>query len=252
MAEKTVSIIIPAYNVERYISDAVCSCIAQTYQNIEIIVIDDGSTDTTPAIIKELCSDVRVRYIRQDNNERSAARNRGLKEAVGNFIQFLDADDILYPDKLEKQVEFLNEYPDYDFVYCKSDFMNDKGLVNASVLYSEYEGIITPELLRGNFIPIHSMLSRRNGVYFNTSRTLLEDWEYWIFATFYKKVGLVRDKLCGVRQHTANSSADKKEMIKGEISLYKKILKDSRLKSYRMIIVVGLVKRYISLLRMPG
>lgn len=249
MSDKTVSIIIPTYNAESYIGSAVESCISQTYKDIEIIVVDDGSTDSTPEIMRKLCSDYRVKYIRQDNTERSAARNRGLSEAVGCFIQFLDSDDMLYPDKIESQVRFLDKNSDYDFVYCRSEFIDCMGVALSNELYDEHDGLITSKILRGNFIPIHAMLSRKNGVRFNPSRRLLEDWEYWVFATHGKKVGLIRDIMCIVRQHKSNSSSDKIAMIKGELSLYKSILCDSRMVKYRRVIIAGIIKRYIVLWR---
>lgn len=105
-----VSIIIPAYNAEPWIGEALASCIGQTWKNIEIIVVDDGSTDATPGIV-EAIEDSRLQLFQQKNAGAAAARNRGIQEALGELIQFLDADDILSPDKLERQVEALSEEP---------------------------------------------------------------------------------------------------------------------------------------------
>ena len=97
-----VSIIIPCWNAEQYVSEAIESALGQTYPNAEVIVIDDGSTDNSLDIIRSFAS--RVRWATGPNRGGSAARNRGLALAQGEFIQFLDADDLLYPDKLAKQV----------------------------------------------------------------------------------------------------------------------------------------------------
>lgn len=101
-----VSIIVPAFNAEAYIGATLDSCLAQTLNDIEIIVVDDGSTDRTAEIVSSY-SDPRIRVVRQENMGVSAARNRALEGALGRYIQFLDADDILDPRKLEHQVAAL-------------------------------------------------------------------------------------------------------------------------------------------------
>ena len=101
-----VSVIIPAYNTGEYVADAINSVIRQTLLNTEIIVVDDGSTDNTIGMIKNI-DDPRIRLIEADHQGASAARNRGLNEATGEYIQFLDSDDILSPDKIEMQLEVL-------------------------------------------------------------------------------------------------------------------------------------------------
>jgi glycosyltransferase involved in cell wall biosynthesis len=101
-----VSILIPAYNVEQWIAETLESALAQTWQNKEIIVVNDGSKDNTLAVVKRFESAI-VKVINQENQGQSAAENRALKEAQGNFIAYLDADDLLAPDKIERQVHFL-------------------------------------------------------------------------------------------------------------------------------------------------
>jgi len=103
-----ISVIIPAYNAERWIDQTIRSVTTQTWKDVEIIVVDDGSTDRTAEIASGSDAE-RVRVIRQSNSGSGAARNRGLSEARGEFIQFLDADDILGPDKLARQMEALGK-----------------------------------------------------------------------------------------------------------------------------------------------
>ncbi|HNS13774.1 MAG TPA: glycosyltransferase family 2 protein [Syntrophorhabdaceae bacterium] len=109
-----VSIVIPTYNYADYLPTAIASCLQQTYRNIEIIVVDDGSTDNTPAVVEGFRD--RVRSIRQANQGVSSARNRGLEEARGSFITFLDADDSLTTDSIEMRVRVLTENDDAGFV----------------------------------------------------------------------------------------------------------------------------------------
>src|SRR5258705_7642709 len=103
-----VSVIVPSYYASRYISETLESFLSQTYRNFEVIVIDDGSKDNTPDIVADYARrDSRIRQVNQPNAGVGAARNRGLEEASGAFIAPLDADDVWYPQKLEKQVASL-------------------------------------------------------------------------------------------------------------------------------------------------
>src|SRR3989304_595361 len=103
-----VSVIIPTYNTAHYIAPAVESVLGQTYQDTEIIVVDDGSTDNTRTVLTPYMD--RIQYIVQDNKGRSEARNRGIHQSQGEFIAFLDADDLWLPDKLSQQVAALDEH----------------------------------------------------------------------------------------------------------------------------------------------
>jgi glycosyltransferase involved in cell wall biosynthesis len=105
-----VSCIIPVYNGERFLAEAVESILAQTYQNLEIIIVDDGSTDGTASVAASFGD--RVRYVRQKNSGPAAARNRGLQEARGEFIGFLDADDLWAENKLQRQLAHFRARPE--------------------------------------------------------------------------------------------------------------------------------------------
>ncbi len=110
MDQPLVSIIIPAYNSEKYLAEAISSALDQTWPNKEIIIIDDGSTDGTLPIAREFESEM-VRLFYQENKGASGARNKGLQEAKGQFIQFLDGDDLLSPDKIAIQIDALLQNP---------------------------------------------------------------------------------------------------------------------------------------------
>src|ERR1035437_9168643 len=109
MPNPTVSVIIPAYNSAAYLEDAIQGVMAQTFRDIEIIVINDGSTDQTGNIMSAYAN--QVVYIRQKNQGPSAARNRGINQANGKYVAFLDADDLYWPDKMSLQVGYLEAHP---------------------------------------------------------------------------------------------------------------------------------------------
>ena len=126
-----VSVIIPTYNRAGLIGEAIESVRAQTYRPIEIIIADDGSTDDTEAVVGRFAESagegLNVRYVRQENQGAPAARNRGLLESRGEFIQFLDSDDLLHPDKLSAQVTAMRQEPEADYVFSGWEQVDGKG-----------------------------------------------------------------------------------------------------------------------------
>lgn len=143
-----VSIIIPAYNRARFLPETLDSVLVQSISDVECIVVDDGSTDGTKDIVERFCArDPRVRYLRQENRGPSAARNYGLTEARGRFIQFLDSDDIIVADKLAKQVKQLDSTKDLALSYC--DYR-----------YCSYDNV-NKTVSRDNFPPPRFVMQRR-------------------------------------------------------------------------------------------
>jgi glycosyltransferase involved in cell wall biosynthesis len=120
-----VSVIIPAYNAEKYIADAIQCVLNQTWRNIELIIVNDGSTDNTENVIRNFLEDKRITYITQANIGCSGAKNVGLSLTTGDFIQYLDADDILSLDKIEEQVKILHNEP-FTIAICKTKIFHEK------------------------------------------------------------------------------------------------------------------------------
>jgi glycosyltransferase involved in cell wall biosynthesis len=125
MSTPTISVIIPAYNAERYLDQALDSVFSQTLQDFECIVVDDGSTDSTSEIAARR---ERVRTLRQDNQGASAARNTGIGAARGEFLTFLDADDLWFPERLRIQLEFHRRRPEIDFSHVELEERVDEGI----------------------------------------------------------------------------------------------------------------------------
>lgn len=125
MADELVSVIVPCYNYSRFLPDVFCSLISQSYKEWECIVVDDGSVDDTRQITEFWSkSDSRIRYLFQEHQGLSAARNTGLREARGSLLQFLDADDLLESEKFKVQTQFLAENPATDLVYGNFEYFS--------------------------------------------------------------------------------------------------------------------------------
>ncbi len=122
--QKLVSVIIPAYNAEKFISETVGNVLNQSWKNLELIIINDGSTDNTSNILSSFSHDSRIRVVEQINQGCSAAKNTGLNYARGDFIQYLDADDILSEDKITQQIEALEDEP-FGIAVCKTVVFQD-------------------------------------------------------------------------------------------------------------------------------
>jgi glycosyltransferase involved in cell wall biosynthesis len=123
---KKVSVIIPVYNAEKYVAATIESVLSQTYANFEILIIDDGSPDNSIEVCQQF-TDPRIKIIHQENRGLPGARNTGIRHAQGDYLAFLDADDIWLPTKLEKHVNHLNNSPTVGISFCYSSFINQQG-----------------------------------------------------------------------------------------------------------------------------
>src|SRR5438093_7588070 len=154
-----VSVIIPVFNGERYIRQTIESVLAQTYNNFEILVIDDGSTDGTAEAVKEY--EKNLRYVRQGNGGASKARNQGIRFSQGKYIAFQDADDLWGREKLAIQVEFLEKNPDIGLVHCNCDGIDEEGRTFVRWKNSEREEGYYRLFMQGQAVAISSAMFRR-------------------------------------------------------------------------------------------
>lgn len=141
MAHDLVSVIVPTYNRSWCLARAVNSALTQTHANVEVLLVDDGSTDRTPEIVESLYrNEPRVQYIRQDNQGVSGARNTGIKAAQGDFVALLDSDDFWFPWKLEAQLAALRGLPEVGMVWTDMEAINPEGqLIAPCYLTTMYE-----------------------------------------------------------------------------------------------------------------
>lgn len=180
----TISVIIPAYNAEKTILETIESIQQQTFSDFELIVINDGSTDGTLAILATI-SDPRLKVFSYENGGLPVARNRGIDRATGKYLTFIDADDLWTPDKLESQLAALTQHPEAGAAYSWTAFIDE----NSEFLYAWeplfFEGNIYPQLLIENFISSGSnILVRRQYIEaagrFDPTLKSAEDWDYYL------------------------------------------------------------------------
>jgi glycosyltransferase involved in cell wall biosynthesis len=181
-AKNEVSVIIPTYNRGWSIEKAVDSVLAQDYKDFELIVVDDGSTDNTPQVLDTYRGAIKV--IRQENKGVSAARNRGIDEASGRFIAFLDSDDLWLPQKLSRQVEFFNTSPNALICQTEEIWIRNGVRVNPKKRHKKPSGMIFEPSLALCLVSPSAVMIRRNllEIVGNFDETLpaCEDYDLWL------------------------------------------------------------------------
>jgi glycosyltransferase involved in cell wall biosynthesis len=177
-----VSIIIPTYNRGWIIKEAVDSVLAQDYKDFELIVVDDGSTDHTSDVLDSYRDDIKIYY--QKNKGVSAARNRGIAEASGKFIAFLDSDDLWLPQKLSRQIEFFNTTPDALICQTEEVWIRSGVRVNPKKRHKKPSGMIFEPSLALCLVSPSAVMIRRSllGIVGNFDEALpaCEDYDLWL------------------------------------------------------------------------
>jgi glycosyltransferase involved in cell wall biosynthesis len=144
-----ISVIIPVYNVDRFIASALQSVLDQTYRDFEVIVVDDGSPDRSVEICRQFV-DPRIKIIRQNNRGLSGARNTGIRHAKGEYIAFLDGDDVWLPDKLSQHIRHLEKFPLVGVSFSFSEFMDEHGNRLDNYVITKTDNITLSDLFRTN------------------------------------------------------------------------------------------------------
>ena len=175
------SIVIPTYNRARFIDEAIASVLSQNFNDFELIIVDDGSTDTTSEVVESF-HDNRIIYIKKINEERAVARNTGARKAQGAYVNFLDSDDCLYSHHLSVAYEFLKKEASAEIFHLAYDVKDASGkfLRNMQRISN-----INKQIINGNVLSCNGVFIRKDVLLkhaFNEDRSLssLEDWELWI------------------------------------------------------------------------
>lgn len=237
-----VSVIVPTYNYARFIGETLECLRAQTYSHWECVVVDDGSTDDTVERVAEFTArDARFKLIRQENARQAAAKNNGLRNSSGSFVQFLDADDLIEPEKLEKHVAYLEAHRDVDIVYGGMRYFNsDSPTERRHWIWGEDRPWM-PEtsgrgqevlaaLVRQNIMVINSPLLRRSVIDavgpFDVALPPAEDWDYWLRCAAAGMSFQFEDSpgtMSLVRWHPLSSSQDRRRMYSSMLRIRTKI-----------------------------
>jgi glycosyltransferase involved in cell wall biosynthesis len=168
MNNPLVSIIIPCYNAKKTITKTLVSVFNQSYQPLEILAVNDGSTDSTPDILQKYSQQVKLFY--QDNKGASAARNRGFRESTGQYLLFCDSDVELKPDMVKKMVAMLEEHPEKAYCYCNFRF----GYHTFDLF--PFDAV---RLQKENYISTMSLIRRDCFLGFDESLRRFQDWDLW-------------------------------------------------------------------------
>ncbi len=183
---KKVSIVTAAYNPGHFIEPAIESLLNQTYTNIEVIIINDGSTDNTAELVRPYLQDPRVHYFEQENAGQTIAKNNGIKHATGEFIGFLDADDFFALNKLELQIPIFETDPKIGVVYSNAASVDENGQVTRfrGNAWTCYSGNVTEQLFHQNFMPFSAAVVRKEALdrmgAFDEAIDMGIDWELWL------------------------------------------------------------------------
>lgn len=221
------SVVIPAYNAERTIERCLKSVLKQTYNNIEIIVVNDGSTDSTMDILQKLIKEnFKLTIIDQENEGPSIARNTGIKNAHGEYIAFLDSDDIWLANKVQKQLDILVNHPNCMII----------GALSKTKKHTDNISYITfNKLLFSNRFITSSVICHRSvfeSLQFNPRQKYSEDYRLWIQILYRYKTGIiVNDKLLEYTRfpYSNNLSSQLFKMEKNELTNYYQLYKENKI-----------------------
>lgn len=212
MSNSKVTVVITTYNRSNYLKFAIDSVLNQTYDNFELIIVDDGSTDDTKQVV-ESYKDERIIYHYQKNAGQNLARNKGMELAKGKYIAHLDSDDIWMPDKLEKQVKILERYPDIGLVYCGTVLIDENNNITGKQPLITYSGNVIKQLIMTNFLYNGSCpLFRKNCLekagYFDKTFKRMTDWDFYLQMAIHYKFHGINEYLLKYRIHNETMSKD--------------------------------------------
>jgi len=211
-----ISICIPTYNRDKFIYEAIQSSLAQKYPFLEIVIVDDGSTDRTESIVKSFDSKL-IKYVKKEHTNSPDTRNRCIAEAKGDYILWLDSDDILSPNILEKYAETLNTYPDLDILICYLNVFSDNGrIIRTSTpndWHNDNKGLLL-YFLEGNPLRNPGALIKKSIYeeigYYDTKFKRGHDYEFWsrVAISGNYKCKTVKEPLCFYRVHQNTLTGD--------------------------------------------
>lgn len=217
-----VSVVIPVYNGERFLEDCIASAINQGNADLEIIVVNDGSSDNSPEIIRKHAKEVQI--INQENAGPAAARHRGVMASTGEFVAFLDQDDVWDANKLERQLDVFRRYPDALAVYCDHRTIDSSGNIigkSGALLYPRVSGQVLDYMIRGTVVLSASLVMVRRTAYDSAGGLDVnhsywaDDYDLWMRIAAQGPFLYQLETLVSYRRHSHNTSGSDFEMAAG-------------------------------------
>lgn len=249
MKQPKVSVIITTYNRDEYILETVNSILSQDYEDFELIIVDDGSTDDTRDKIK-LIEDSRMKYFYKRNGGQNSARNFGLHVALGEYVSFIDSDDLWHQEKLSSHVAILDERKDISVVYSGTALINEYSSTIGKKQILNYSGMVLDKMLMKNFLYNGSNAVFRKSCiektgYFDESIKRMTDWEFYLRLALYFKFHCVNKYLLLYRVHSFNMSQDYKSYKKNSFKILAKIFKNKDMpREYKLLRMQAISRRY--------
>lgn len=212
-----VSIVLPVYNGEKYLKESIESVLNQSYKSLELIIVNDCSTDSSETIIKEyLQKDNRIIYIKnQVNSKLPRSLNNGFAKAKGKYFTWTSDDNIFHNNAIENMVNYLEKNKDVQMVYCDYNIINEKGDFVETITVEEPERIIYKNIIGACFL-YRGELARKIGGY-ALDRFLVEDYEYWLRINLNGNIGVLHKCLYDYRCHSSSLSETKKQEVQKEL-----------------------------------
>ncbi len=247
MGVMKVSVVIPTFNRKNFVLEAIDSVVNQTVKPFEVIVIDDGSTDGTGGLIRKKYPD--IVYIYQENRGVSAARNKGIKIAKGDYIALLDSDDLWKKRKLEKHIDFIKQNPQFRISQTDELWIRNGKFVNPMKKHKKYGGFIFPQCLPLCIVSPSAVIIEK-GIFddygfFDETIPACEDYDMWLRVSAFEPIGLLEEKLI-VKRGGHNDQLSKVFVGMDRFRVYalEKIINNPDLKEdYRVMAIEELKKK---------
>jgi glycosyltransferase involved in cell wall biosynthesis len=245
------SVVIPAYNRASFLTRTITSVLQQSYPDFELLVIDDGSTDNTRELMRSFTEkDARVRYIHQENAERGAARNNGIRMAKGEWIVFLDSDDELYTEHLSTLKKHISIHPDIQLIASRYE-ISENGKIIPQEMGGLSPGKITfSSLLKGNPFACNISVKKSNPslILFREERVFssMEDWIFILSNTWSKDLLFIPETTVLMHEHPNRSMRFHDQVIKSRMAAQEFILAHFSLKKKEIKILKGFTYYFCS------
>lgn len=228
MDKPLVSVVIATYNMSDYLPLAIKSALAQTYENIEVLVVDDGSTDGTAEVVQPLLADPRLKYRMQENSGQAVAKNHGIRESKGQYVAFLDADDLWVPDKLEQQMPLFHGSAAVGVVYSRLAYIDENGKELRIADNELFRGRVSGPMLIRNFIGFSTSVVRRECLDrlggFDEAIRMGIDYDLWLRISTEYEFDFVERPLLYYREWSGQMSNNCKGRYRNGIAIMEKFL----------------------------